>query len=214
MIRDGGCSEHDDQVDVAHAHDGSGEGARIVRDSRFGDDGCRGGRKPLLQGVQRLGHRRRLQRRQHGRSDADAQRLKRDDHHRSGADGRGLPDMIVADGKRDDLHGRDHLAGVDRLERLQRRHRDRLVDGVDRVDRLLVDADKPGSGGQQVAAARKGAIESDVAAGNMPGETESRRILVDVAGLQSRPDDRRDAGLLESCNVLRSEELAFPELEA
>ena len=39
------------------------------------------------------------------------------------------------DRERDDLHGRDHLAGDHRLEGRQRRERDRLVDAIERVDR-------------------------------------------------------------------------------
>ena len=45
----------------------------------------------------------------------------------------------AGDGERNDLHGGDHLAFDHRLVGRQRRYRDRFIDPVERIDRLLVD---------------------------------------------------------------------------
>ena len=213
-IGDGGRAEDDDDVKIVHRANGGSKGARIVGHARLLRDLRRSRRKPLLENVERLGHRRRLQRRQHRRHHADAQRLERSNPDGAAARRHGLRELAAADRERDDFHRGDHVAGADRLERPERRQRDRLVDGIDRVDRRFVDADETRRLGQQVAATGEGSIQANMIGSDMFGEAKRRRVFLDVAGLQPCPDDRRDAGLLEGRDMLRAQQFAFLELHA
>ena len=78
------------------------------------------------------------------------------------------------DRERNDLHRRDHLAFDHRLERRQRRERDRLVDAVEPVDRILVDHQHAGAFGEQIAAAGEGAVDAHALARPPPRRSRPR----------------------------------------
>ena len=71
----------------------------------------------------------------------------------------------------------------------QRRDRDRLVDGVDPVDRVAVDDREPGGLGEQIDAAGEGRCSAHARARETLGEPGRRLVLADVAGLEPRRDD-------------------------
>ena len=65
----------------------------------------------------------------------------------------------AGDREGNDLHRRDHLAGDHRLIGGQRRERDRLVDPVEPVDRILVDDQHARGLREQISAPGEGAID-------------------------------------------------------
>ncbi len=117
------------------------------------------------------------------------------------------------DRERDDLDGRHHLLGQGRLERGERRDRDRLVDQVQPVDPGLVQDQEPGLLGEQVDTARKRLVDPQMRPGRRLGQQARSLVLVDVVRPEPGADHRADPGRSERREVVRSQPPALAEDE-
>ena len=150
-VGDGGGAEDDDHLGALPEHilERARERLRLVRHAPFGNDRGAGRRKPLGGDLERLVDHLRGQPGQHGGNDADlAHAIGRNPHHRPLGRGQRRVAGGGGNGEGNDLHRRDHLAGDDRLVGGERRHRDRLVDAVELVDRVAVDDQDAGRAGE------------------------------------------------------------------
>ena len=88
-----------------------------------------------------------------------------------------------------------------RLERRQRRERDRLVDAVEPVDGILVDHQHAGRFREQVGAAGEGAVDMHALPRHRLGDLSRGLVLGHVARLEPRHHDVLDAGRLQRRNL-------------
>ena len=188
----------------------------IVRHSLLGDDGRTGWRNARggnLQGLfddfwsktgQQRGHHADL-----------AQLVGRDTNDRFGFRRRGH--RLVARGfrhrKRNDLYGRDHFAFDHRLVGRQRRQRDRLVDAVERVDRIPIDNQNSGALGKQIAATCESPIDAHALARNRRCNVGRRLIFRDIARVETRHGNFLHARCLERRHFGRPDQRPFLEDE-
>ena len=83
----------------------------------------------------------------------------------------------------------------------KRRERDRLVDPVEPVDRVLVDHQHAGLFGEQVGAAGEGAVDMHALPRHRLGDLGRGLVLGHVARLEPRHHDVLDAGRLQRRNL-------------
>ncbi len=209
-----GGAEHDGQLGafLEHFVQRARERGTLMRHAPFGDDAGARGREPLGGDLQRLldhlGREPRQQRRHHADL-ADA--IGRNAHQRLLDAGQRRIARGLGDRERNDLHGRDHLAGDDGLVGLQRRERDRLVDAVERIGAVLVDDQHAGILREQIAAPRKGAIDMHALARDRLGDLGRSDVLGHIARLEPRHHDVLDAGRLKRGHLGGADQRALLE---
>ncbi len=211
--------EHQHELGAVREHffDRLGERGLLVRHTPLGDDLGAGRRQPLLRHLQGLLDHLGGKARQHGRHNADlANAIRRDPQQRTGRlrhRKRRVP-LAPVDGERNDLDGRDHLARHHRLESGQGRKRDRLVDAVEPVDRVLVDHQHAGALGKQIGAAGERAIDPDAGPRHHHGDLRRGGVLGNVARLAARHHDFGDPGGLERGDLGLTDHRALLQHEA
>ena len=201
-VGDRGGAEHDDEFGarLEHLVERLGERALLMRHAPLRDDGGARGRERALGDLQGLLDHLGRQAPAAGRDDADlAHAIRRDAHQRRRrcATRERRVARLAGDRERNDLHGRDHLAGDHRLVGRQRREGDRLVDLVEAVDRVLVDHQHAGGLGEQIGAAGEGAVDPHALARDRGRDLGRRLILRHIARLEPRHHDLGDAGGLQ-----------------
>ena len=90
--------------------------------------------------------------------------------------------------ERDHLHGRQHLAGLDALERRHGRHGQRFVDAVERVQRRDVELGDAGRLRVEVAAPRERRGDAHASAGDRARDDSGGIVLRHVVVAQPRGD--------------------------
>ena len=215
-VGDGGRAEHDHQLGALAQHllQRLGERVLLVRHAALGDDGRAGGREPLG------GHAQGLLDHLVGEPGQDGG----DDAHLADAIGRDLDQRRcrarhrhrriahrARHRKRNDLDGRDHLAGDHRLERRQRRKRHGFVDQVEAVDSLLVHHQHAGRFGKMVGAAGEGAVDPHALPRHRRCDVGGGFVFGHVAGFEPRHHDFGDAGRLQRGDLARADHRALLE---
>ena len=218
-VRDRRGAEYKDELGarIERFAERRGERALLVRHATLRDNfgACR--RKTLLRDLEGLVDDLRRKARKQRRYNSDlADAVGRDAQERRVLARGGKRSIALRDGNRkgNDLDGRDHLARDHRLVGRQRRKGDGFIHLIEAIDAGLVDHQDACVLRKQIGATGKGTIDAHALAMHSGGDLGGGRVLRDVAGLDARDDNLRDAGLRERSDLAGTDQSALLEDDA